>query len=371
MVVCFFMYTFIINFPKMEIWRDNMGINAGVLKGYLLEEALAKLIQSSGYTLLTKREQSPDDLIERSNGLNVIGRGGFHQADVLGQFPYSYPFTYPTRLFVEAKFRRIKTGIDVVRKGIGIINDLNSNYLTAQISDNTELLVQRYNYNYAIFSTSGFSEDATKLAIAHKIHLIDLSGAEYNPLKQAISDAAERIIDTFDGEIPKHIVKDIRLNFRSILYFQQLVVLDEPVRIISNNSSNILFELAQYIQAYGDLYLASSNTPYIILLKPNKPTEFKKLFEQRQKIDASISWRRNQDGSTTWHIHLDDLINDGYLSFRIPDILSEYIFKDNDEQESLMRAIESKKKFLSNLTFFTIINDHDYFINIRYKTVGT
>lgn len=61
-----------------------------------------------------------------------------------------------------------------------------------------------------------------------------------------------------------------------------------------------------YVQEYGDLYLASSNTPYIILLKPNKSIEFKKLFEQRQKIDASISWTRNQDGSTTWRIHPED-----------------------------------------------------------------
>lgn len=347
-----------------------MGINSNVLSGYLLEEALAKLIQSSGYTLLTKREQSPDDLIERRNGLNVIGRGGYHQADVLGQFPYSYPFTYPTRLFVEAKFRKIKTGIDVVRKGIGIINDLNSNYLTAQIADNTELLVQRYNYNYAIFSTSGFSEDATKLAIAHKIHLIDLSGSEYDQLKQAISNAAEQILATFDGEIPKNSIKDIRLNFRSTLNNRQLIGLNVPTLTLSNDVSEILYDLSNFIEYYGELYLASSNTPYIILLKPNNPTEFKLLFKQKQKIDASISWTRNQDGSTTWCIHPNDWINGNYLTFRIPDILSEYIFKDNDEQESLIRAINSKKRFLSNLTFFTIIDDYDYFINIRYKTGG-
>mgnify|MGYP003368127576 CR=1 FL=1 len=169
-----------------------MVVSISALKGFLLEEALSKLLENSGYTLINKdvlndRDKYPE-FVSQGNGLNIKGRGGTHQADVLGQFPISIPFNYPVRLFVEAKFRHKKTGIDVVRSGIGILTDLNANYQTIDLNGD-ELLIQRFNYHYAIFSTSGFSENAIRLAIAYKITLIDLGGSEYYDLLHILDES--------------------------------------------------------------------------------------------------------------------------------------------------------------------------------------
>src|SRR5437016_5882482 len=98
------------------------------LKGYLLEEILAYLIRNTGYTLLVDPVQDPEQLELRGNGLVVRGRGAVHQADVLGEFEWIPAFTYPIRLFVEAKCRRARTGIGPVRGAVGVLNDINQHY---------------------------------------------------------------------------------------------------------------------------------------------------------------------------------------------------------------------------------------------------
>lgn len=103
-----------------------MRINKDTLKGYILEEVLAYLIRTTGYKLLVDASQDPRDLENRGNGLVVKGRGAVHQVDVLGELQWIPAFTFPLRLFVEAKFRRGKTGIDAVRNAVGVLLDVNS-----------------------------------------------------------------------------------------------------------------------------------------------------------------------------------------------------------------------------------------------------
>lgn len=357
-----------------------MGISLSSLKGYLLEDALSKLVYNSGYTLLTS-DIGSDDLHLGSNGLNVIGRGGLHQADVLGQFPFSYPFTYPIRLFIEAKFQKGKTGIDVVRKGIGIIQDLNHNYQTALISDERELLIQRYNYNYSVFSTSGFSSNAINLAIAHKIHLIDLSGEEYKDLLININSTAEELMDIHGGEIPTKNIRDIRSTLRANLFDSYDFIVNSEIK---NQES--IFEavntLASFIKKYSDLYLASTNTPFVVLLKPNYPQLFHELIKYKQSFTARITWERIGEGSdmtTNWylHPHLNNNLSRSkkyiqeqnlYLSFRIPTLIENIILKSSNEKENLLNARYSKEKYLNRIVFFTRKNGREFFVNIQFDS---
>ena len=62
-------------------------------KGYLLEIVLAKLLKVNGYDLVTSSDNEIR-VLER-NGLNVKGRGGYHQFDSLGTFRITPPFVYP------------------------------------------------------------------------------------------------------------------------------------------------------------------------------------------------------------------------------------------------------------------------------------
>lgn len=82
------------------------------VKGYILEEVLAYLVRNAGYELIVDPELDPSSLEWRGNGLVVIGRGSAHKVDVLGQLEWIPSFTFPIRLFAEAKFRSSPTGLN-------------------------------------------------------------------------------------------------------------------------------------------------------------------------------------------------------------------------------------------------------------------
>src|SRR5207249_10310278 len=154
----------------------QLPISVESLKGYILEEVLAYLIKGTGYDLLVDPTQDPRDLDWARNGLVVKGRGAVHQVDVLGQLSWVPAFTFPLRLFLEAKFREDTTGISTVRNAIGVILDINQNNSPTR---EQKPIFQKFQYVYAICSTSGFPESAQDMALAHQISLIDLSDAEY------------------------------------------------------------------------------------------------------------------------------------------------------------------------------------------------
>jgi hypothetical protein len=66
------------------------------LRGYVLDELLARLIQNTGYRLLVDESQDVDELENRPNGLAIRGRGGRPQVTSsasLHGFPLS-PFRF-------------------------------------------------------------------------------------------------------------------------------------------------------------------------------------------------------------------------------------------------------------------------------------
>ncbi|MGK5638649.1 hypothetical protein ACSNOK_10115 [Streptomyces sp. URMC 126] len=173
-------------------------IGKGPLRGYLLEEVLAWLLRSSGFELLSHRDDRDEEpwkvLKEGKNGLLVRGRGAWHQVDALGQFRYVPPFSLPVRLFVEAKYlSSTPVGLATVRNGHGVIHDVNEGETTTLGSLGSRRPRTRYRYNYAIFSTSGFSKDAQDYALAHQISLIDLSGPDFDGLRKLVETEADAL----------------------------------------------------------------------------------------------------------------------------------------------------------------------------------
>ncbi|MGG4546410.1 hypothetical protein ABER02_01330 [Rossellomorea marisflavi] len=341
-----------------------MVISISALKGFLLEEALSKLLENSGYTLINKDVLNyPDrypEFISQGNGLNIKGRGGTHQADVLGQFPISIPFNYPVRLFVEAKFRRNKTGIDVVRSGIGILTDLNANYQTIDLNGE-DLLIQRFNYQYAIFSTSGFSENAIKLAIAYKITLIDLRGREYCDLLRTIDAVAQelRVVLSLD-----------RISLNEVREYIRYRLFDDRI----NNAEHvrnrldlwgILEPLFSKTNEYGDLYLASVNSPFSILIKPSSPEEFRDFIRvyRESTFEVSIKWDYNE--AHLWKIHLHNF-RDRELTFTfyLPELIENYVFRRNNT-DILVNALNAKEQFFGSMVFY--MKSVEKFITFKYR----
>ena len=149
-----------------------------------------------GYRLLVDPIQDPDELGFQFNGLVVKGRGAVHQVDVLGELLWIPAFTYPLRLFVEAKFRGEKTGIGTIRISIATLLDVNQNNLPQVLRSKGEIpqLRPKYSYVAKIFSTSGFSKPAMDLALAHGVSLIDLDLVEFQPILKAIREFTERVL---------------------------------------------------------------------------------------------------------------------------------------------------------------------------------
>lgn len=169
-------------------------ITVDALRGYLLEELLAKLLHASGYRLLVSAHQDPDALTPGRHGLLVRGRGADHQADVLGELVLPTPFSLPVRLFVEAKYRRrTRVGLPEVRNAHGVVHDINEQHTSAAARRHA-VPMRRYLYRYALFSATGFSRDAQQYALAQQISLIDLSSPAFTDLLSAAHRTAEQML---------------------------------------------------------------------------------------------------------------------------------------------------------------------------------
>lgn len=141
----------------------------GAVRGILLEEIVLYLLEMVGYRIVEAYE--PGTRAGHS-GLEVQGRGEWHQIDALAAFDHTPAFMFPLRLMVEAKcYENSRVGIEIVRNAVGVLKDISENYFTFQ-PDGEEVKFQRFNYHSAVFSTSGYSKNAERYAIAHQIFLI-------------------------------------------------------------------------------------------------------------------------------------------------------------------------------------------------------
>lgn len=167
-------------------------IHRSTLKGYILEELLARLIKQSGYSLLVDKRQDSWSLDGGGNGLRVHGRGADHQVDVLGELNVPIEFQLPIRLFLEAKCRTGRSDLRDVRNASGTIDDVNQFY-TARDASSTPP-PRRYQYRYALASTSGFTQAAAYYAVTHQITLVDLSGPSVQWLRDLVSRIANSLL---------------------------------------------------------------------------------------------------------------------------------------------------------------------------------
>ena len=301
------------------------------VRGYLLEIVLSKLIEINGYDVI--RVADGNEIVTKANGLNLRGRGGFHQFDTLGKFRTTPPFVYPLRLFVEAKFySKIKVGIDRVRMGVGILEDVNTNYSTVEMDDE-ELAVEKYQYHYAIFSTSGFTEAAQRFAIAHKIHLINLSGDEYRRIIDFIKQIVDKLDDIYGGGTDC-IPKDIFLAFKE--FFTNIILCEQnDINEYHQEIDSLVEELRREINNRF-IYLATINSPHIIPLFSNN--EFNAELRRNPHQNVAITWNENQPNQ--WNI---TSINNIVIRFTLPNLLQRYMISDVNHIEENAICIKEHK----------------------------
>ncbi|NUB25305.1 hypothetical protein [Azospirillum brasilense] len=383
-----------------------MKIAASSLKGYILEETLAFLIRNVGYRLLADAVEDAYELRKAPHGLTVRGRGWWHQADVLGELIWNPAFTHPIRLFVEAKWRGVRpprgdgleerdpqrVGIDVVRQAVGIVEDLRQNITMTRVSDPcvaedcpAELeyrgRTRRYDYRYAIFSTSGFTKDAVRYALAHQVSLIDLSLPHFNDLRRVIDQVGNQVfrqLEHFtaqgapldneaddDGEPGRatsgRIIETVRFALRELLYRN----MDRfPYQYVNKRRSllpvvrDALRPLQEVADGYGEVFVGMAAGGVMIVLIADSEGDrhaFIRALNRRPTIEIEIYYERDGRGKVerTWRIvPSGDRGGDEQfqLSFRVPDMIFDHI-RDNDTAPDVLA---SKSLYFSQITVYRV-----------------
>ncbi|MDT2830697.1 hypothetical protein P7H62_05305 [Vagococcus carniphilus] len=323
----------------------------GQARGYLLEIMLEKLLKVNGYNVITQPDNC--DIFIKGNGLNLRGRGGFHQFDSLGTLRITPPFMYPLRIFLEAKFYSdgSNVGIDVVRKGVGILQDVNTNYSTVLMNDN-ELSLPRYNYNYTVFSASGFSKGAQLYAIAHKIYLVDLDN-EFLIIKRGITGLVDWLFNELgtDEDIEKSEFNNFSNHFREWLYNTD-IDFNQSYFGKGGNEYRYNLNLIETEMSEKSLYLASTNSPQLIPLVPDDDSQFKESLRISPHQRVQITWNQENEN---WIVTGSDTNISFRLTFKLPDMFAEYIFTENNNIQE--RAYDVKESMLSKLTFIAYLDE--------------
>ena len=319
-------------------------------KGYLLESVLAKLLKVNGYDLVTSTDNEIENLPR--NGLNVKGRGGYHQFDSLGTFRITPPFVYPIRLFLEAKFYTNKVGIDRIRMGIDILQDVNTNYSTVEMTSE-ELKLPKYNYNYAIFSTSGFTEDAQILAIAHKIYLMDLSSGYYNWIRDFINQIVDRLFDIneirgedISGDIFNGFKEDFSRWINNLSYNQLYRWFDFDIQ------QSVVNEFVNQMQNVRSIYIASTKSSQIIAFIPDNDDEFRNSLLRNPHQKVTITWNENEND--VWIVRPNGNYVQYRLTFQLPSIIRDYIFNNSVNQYE--SAYDEKTRSFGMLSFIAYLD---------------
>ena len=342
--------------PRVPISRDT-------LRGYVLEELLAKLIQNTGYRLLADASQDPVELENQPNGLAVRGRGAVHQVDVLGELLWIPAFTFPIRLFVEAKARGRACGIGDVRNAFGVVSDVNQHLI--RVPGTSGPLQQQFTYRYALFSTSGFSPRAAEYALAHQISLIDLSARDFGD----IVALADKIAAVFfvNGDPPSRaggFIRGLRARLRT-----QLGTWPAGVPWPSSDPDPLLQrvwdDVRWRVDALGELFVGMANGPYLLLLRASDPPRVIRALDEHPVRRVSIHWSRSVAGGERWTVTLLDVPEPLELTFALPAPVAAWIF-DRDA-DARRRAVEFKRQFLSTITIYRHVEGRDRLYRLEYS----
>lgn len=178
------------------------------VKGALLEELILHLLKGSGYVTIDGK--GTDKTLEERNGmLWVKGRGEQHQIDAVADYKFSPPFSNPQRLLVEGKCEARPIGLPIVRNSVGVHKDVSEFFIPDPLTD--RLLRQRYHYQCAIFSSSGFSKQAQNFAYAQDVILLDLGAGLFRRIVGALNGI------TKDDVEPELSIPNLRRLFRRFL----------------------------------------------------------------------------------------------------------------------------------------------------------
>ena len=354
-------------------------------RGYILEEVLAKLIKNAGYDLIAHSSE-PENLKRGAHGLQVRGRGAWHQVDALGQFRWTPPFNFPIRLFLEAKFRAARIGVDLVRQAIGITSDINQriNAIEAAPGSAPVVPVMAYRYSYALASSAGFTREAASLGLAHQMSLIDLRVPEYNALLKRIDELAKVAVhmwQTKGGADLAGRLNSLRHNLRMRFHtappgdlegdIHSAIVdqrgLSKEILDAQANFGDALHSLSEAVDDVSELFLGTANGPFFLLLKADNADRFLAYARAHRRHSVHIGWRGEISAGQIWEIRPHGPDDQSYrLIFALPTIIADWILAQDEPNRRAARV--AKANFLSRICIYrSTENQADELFQLEYE----
>lgn len=340
-------------------------IAVSTLRGYLLEEVLAWLLRGSGYRLLDNAAQDPAELVEQNGALRVRGRGATHQVDVLGELLFTPAFSLPVRLFLEAKFTTGRCGLEIVRNAHGVLYDVNQHHVPRAGSRRPE---RRFQYNYALFSTGGFTPDAQRYAIAHQISLIDLSGANFAWLRDPIHTAATDLHAA--ATAPEHGLGSFPVPWVRSMLRTHLQTAEEPAHPDANPTfaeaaRPCVRQLAGSLLEHADaqLLLGFPAAPFILALGSTDAGRFIRYANQRPTHDVLIK-RIGRGKASRWILSPAGEPSAYELTFNLPPRIEAWIVEN--EEQRVDRARKIKSAMFSTMTIYGQFDGHERVYLLQY-----
>lgn len=296
--------------------------NITQIRGALLEEAVLFLLRKVGYetydpTVLTPLNR---DMRAGKSGLDVRGRGTWHQLDAFALWKHSPAFMYPLRLMIEAKCyaSHRPVGLEVPRNSVGVLKDLSENYFTYPMRGES-FQGPRFNYAAAVFSISGFTKGAVEYAVAHQIFLIQYEDV---PAIQPLIDA----ILAFDEDCVvlrgQRAVSAARTYYRSCLE-EHPDIEDSPPEITDAGRRLLSGSITQTCHAIGGSYfgMLQGQWPlHLLRSEPLPPESFENdLVRCRVRGNNQGQWRfvplEIEPGDRGWF----------ELEFSLPTLIAELV----------------------------------------------
>ena len=314
------------------------------IRGMLLEEALLRLLQTSGYQTVNKANSDPT-LKDGHSGLEVMGRGSKHQIDAVADFSITPPFSYPQRLLVEAKCyaETRPVGLPILRNAVGVLKDVGEYWVSRDgLPPKT-----RYHYNYALFSASGYSANAEQYAYAHDIYLIPLSNSKYI---QMIIDSIRALSYTHFGAPQWNSINMemsvLRRVIRSIIEGQQEYnELGEVV--IMERAKELLLNFCYSTREIEGAVLAMIAKRFPVFLVPSPRLQ---LSDLRDSYQVRIFWDHR-----SWYLTSADDGSD-LFSFDLP--IELFKLYANQGILSQSRALDLKKDFLREIQAILVVGNN-------------
>lgn len=350
-------------------------VSLASLRGYVLEEILARLLYANGYRLLVSEQQDPEALARGAHGLLVRGRGADHQADVLGELTLPVPFSLPLRIFVEAKYRGVKANLRDVRNAHGVVHDVNQQYSTASAGARA-IPVRRYHYRYTLFSANGFSRPAQQYALAQQISLVDLSSPAFTGLLDAANRTAQQLhelahevraspfpsgqvrtalrlaLGTWTADEPQIPDDDADLRTparRARRAFELNVAQREPHQLPSESLARIAADLVE--RASGNLLLGFPAAPFVLALRPDDPVALSAYVTRHgSDVRVNIEFATRREVTGDWVIVPADGSRAFQLRFALPALLEDWLLRDDGA--AALRARDVKADLLSSIAAF-------------------